>query len=163
MPRKKTQTEPESRRWLTLTDVAKIFGEERAVAAGQDTATAPPVSRETVTSYMFRYRASNPNPRFGTHPMPTATYPDPTMSPRGQQPLWVPDPGETIDDVERKLRAWWHSRVGAGVGGGRPPRVPAQLVPCACESGAMVAPGTRCDECVKNDPTGRHVHADCQP
>jgi hypothetical protein len=154
------QTQAGRQPWLTLTDVARIFGEERAIAKGEDPTTALPVARATVTSYMKRYKVGTP--RYGINPMPTATYPDPTLSPPGQQPLWVPEAGETVEDVERRLRAWWNSRVGPGVGGGRKPRVPAQQVPCACESGAMVAPGTRCDECVKNDPTGIHTHIDCR-
>lgn len=165
MPRKKTRpaepakTQHADQPWLTLTDVARILGEERAIANGQDPATAEPVSRNTVKSYLNRYQPDNPNRQFGDHPMPRPVYPDAARPLRGQHPLWIPGPGKTVADVERGLRAWWHSRVGAGVGGGPKPRVPVQQVPCVCESGAMVAPGTRCDECIR-DGVDQHVHID---
>jgi len=137
-------------------DIARMWGEERAIAAGNDPATAEPVDVDTVYSYVKhsqppRRPGARPR-RYATNPMPLPTYLnddggelDPVNGRRGQQPLWLPEEGETLADLERRLRAWWHSRPGPGVGGGRPRKNPARTSPCPCGCGEQVAPGTMCD------------------
>ncbi len=145
------------RPFFRVRDIAHMWGEERATAAGQDPATATPVSEDTVRSYLKhsqepRRPGAKPR-RYATNPMPLPTYlnddggaVDPVHGRRGQQPIWLPAEGETLADLERRLRAWWHSRPGPGVGGGRPRKNPAQAVQCPCGCGELVAPGTMCDK-----------------
>jgi hypothetical protein len=141
---------------LRASDIAQLWGEERARArahaAGLDAAAtaaavaaAEPVKDRTV----YRYLQQSKTGMYRTNPMPMPDYPDERPK-RGQIPIWVPDEGETVADLERRVRDWWHSRAGAGVGGGRPRKVPAQTVPCPCGCGERVSPGTRCDRSVSS-------------
>lgn len=111
------------RRFFRLSDVARMWGEEaaraRARAAGKDEAAAVAAARPVSESAVRKYRVQSLRGRYATHPMPLPIYPDDPPKP-GQQPLWVPEDGETLDGLEQRLRAWWHSRPGAGAGGGRP-------------------------------------------
>jgi hypothetical protein len=112
-----------SRKFFRLTDVARIWGEEaarvQARAAGKDESAAVAAARPVSESAVRKYRVQSLRGRYAAQPMPLPIYPDDPPKP-GQQPLWVPEDGETLDDLERRLRAWWHARPGAGVGGGRP-------------------------------------------
>lgn len=114
-----------SRSFLRLSDVLRIWGQERARAHaranGQDeeaaVAAARPVAEATYRDY---YRQSLAG-RYVDRPMPMPSYPEGGTR-RGQHPLWVPEQGETLDDLEQRLRTWWNSRPGAGAGSG-PPRL----------------------------------------
>jgi hypothetical protein len=104
-----------NRQYLTVTDIMRIWSEER----GQ------PVSRRTVYAHLDDSRPDVPGQprrkrprRYQGNPMPM-----PAGDVGQRQPLlWEPAPGETVADLERRLRAWWHSRVGRGAGGGRQTR-----------------------------------------
>ncbi len=112
------------RPWLTVADVARIFTEENqrkeddlARADGRAPVTVRPVAIRTVYAYVQWSRpapAGRPPNRYEHNPMPMPEHLD------DQRPLWLPPEGETLADVERRLRAWWTSRPGPGVGGGRP-------------------------------------------
>jgi hypothetical protein len=143
------------RPFFLVRDVARMWGEERTRAAGGDVATAEPVSERTVYNYVKHSQPAKPGRRprrYAANPMPLPTYlnddggdVDPQRGRRGQQPIWLPADGQTLAELERLLRAWWHSRPGPGVGGGRPRKAPAQGVQCPCGCGELVAPGTMCD------------------
>lgn len=143
------------RPFFRVRDIARMWGEERARAAGRDVATAEPVAEETVYSYLKHSQPPKPgrkSRRYAENPMPLPTYlnddgdpVDPQRGRRGQQPIWLPAEGQTLEELEHELRGWWHSRPGPGVGGGRPPKQRAEQVPCPCGCGELVAPGTMCD------------------
>jgi hypothetical protein len=101
-----------------------------------------PVARRTVYEYLKRART--PGGLYFSNPPPLPTYQRDDQPRQGQIPVWVPDDGEDLPGLERRIRAWWHSRAGAGVGGGRPwPR----REPCPGDCGKRVSPGSTCDEC----------------
>lgn len=94
---------------FTVRDIARMWGEER----GQ------PVSVETVMDYVKLSRPTPPGAarlnRYECNPVPAPTYPnDNGTGIHGMHPVWVPEPGETFEDLERRIRQWWHSRRGKG-------------------------------------------------
>lgn len=110
------------RPFFTVRDIARMWGAERAATLGH--AQAAPLARDTVLSYLKHSKPDRPGRqphRYANNPMPLPTYINDDGEPvgdgrdrRGQQPIWLPDEGETLDGLERRLRAWWHSRVGPG-------------------------------------------------
>ncbi len=136
--------------YLTVQKVAQLFGEERARADGKDVATARPVAIGTVYSYVRDSRApkvgGRPPGRYTNNPMPLPSRVDGSDDTGpGPQAVWFPGEGESLADLERRIRAWWHSRTGRGVGGGRRPRVREQPSTCACGCGQDIEPGAMCD------------------
>lgn len=128
-------TTPQNRPFFTVRDIARMWGQERAHAAGQDVASAPPLAEKTVYSYLKHSQPAKPGRRqkrrYADNPMPLPVYLNDDGEPvdqergrRGQQPIWLPGEGETLAEMERQIRAWWHSRPGPGVGGGRPRKHP---------------------------------------
>jgi hypothetical protein len=99
------------RPFLTVDDVTKIWGEERAAKKGLPISEANPMSRLTVYANL---KASRPGGRYENNPVPTPAYPNEELNPHGQHPIWVPAEGETIEDVEQQLRDWYHNRPGPG-------------------------------------------------
>lgn len=150
-------------------DLARMWGQERARAAARRAdlteaaaavaaAAAKPVSLRTVYRYIQQSRTG----MYVDNPMPMPHYPDEGPK-QGQIPVWIPDEGETIAGLERRIRGWWHSRPGQGAGGGPRPggkpagarRVPPQTVPCWCGCGQRLAPGTLCDRMAGEDAAVR--------
>lgn len=98
---------------LTTADVARIWTEERRRRDGGD---APEVTFNTVKAYVwFSVPAPRGKPpkRFQDNPVP------PSVQLDDRRRVWVPDPGETLADLEQELRDWYRNRVGKGTGGGR--------------------------------------------
>ncbi len=143
------------RPFFLVRDIAKMWTEERAAAAGLPVALTPPVVDATVRSYVKHSRPTRPGTRqhrYETNPMPAPVYLDPNgreVNPagdlRGYTPYWYPADGEDLAGLERRLRAWWHSRLGPGAGGGRPRKAPPRRVRCGCGCGEQVIPGSMCD------------------
>jgi hypothetical protein len=137
---------PDQPPFFLVQDIARMWGEERARAAGKEIADATPVAAATVHSYI-KHSKPGPRSRYADNPMPAPTYlgaDDPEASMHGRTPIWQPEDGETMADLEHRIRAWWHSRVGPGVGGGPKPKVTTVACPCGC--GQQVAPGSMCDQ-----------------
>lgn len=107
------------RPFLTVEDVMRIWGQERARAQGKDPQNAEPVSRATV----LRYIQANPGgagkrpSRYAHNPPPAATHIT------AKSLIWLPAENETVAGLELRLRQWWRSRDGQGAGGGRKPSV----------------------------------------
>ncbi len=97
--------------YLTRADVARIGGEEVARLRGEDPANAAPLALSTITAHV---RDSQPGSgrRFENHPMPLPVYGNDNAQRRGQIPLWWPQEGETVADLEARLRHWFASRRG---------------------------------------------------
>jgi len=111
------------RKFFLVTDVARMWGEERARQQGKDPATAKPLSSKTVWWYLNQSMEARPGRRRNLY----ADNPPPLPVHLHLRALaWFPDPGETLADLERRLRLWYHSRPGQGAGGGRPPKTPRQ-------------------------------------
>ncbi len=139
--------------YLTVDDVARIFGEERALRAGQPLSAARPFSHRSVTT--TRTRAINPAYRQSrlrdpAHDPNAAVYaanpfPEPDPIPGGKVLMWSPNPqrGErTLADVEQTFRNWYRSQPPRGAGGGR--RAMSQhTCPCGCKE--TVAAGQVCE------------------
>jgi hypothetical protein len=89
--------------------------EQFAQAEAKAVAGAKPLAVRTVYKYLQLSR----NGRYENNPVPVPEYPE-GDSRHARIPVWVPEQGETVNDLEARLRAWWHSRPGPGVGGGRP-------------------------------------------
>lgn len=116
--------EPTHLPFFTAADVARIFTEERQAKENDDARAdgrAPVTVRPTAVRTVYAYRwwslpapAGQPPHRYQDNPMPAPVQLD------GQRPIWVPAAGETLAELERRFRAWWNSRPGPGVGGGRP-------------------------------------------
>lgn len=136
------------RLFLRASDIARMWGEERARARaraeGRDEAAAVAAAVPVKLRTVYRYVQQSRTGLYRTNPMPMPEYPDDEPKP-GQIPLWLPEEGETVDDLERRVRAWWHSRPGPGVGGGRPPKQRRERVSCPCGCGELVAAGSMCD------------------
>lgn len=124
------------RTFLRVTDIARLWGQERARARyreqcradgrqpepGEEAAAvdaAGPVAVRTV----YAYRRESLRGRYRDNPMPLGVYPD-EQPKRGQIPVWAPEEGETLAELEQRVRAWWHTRPGPGAGGGRPRKNP---------------------------------------
>lgn len=111
--------------WLTLDDVARILGEERARAQGKPLSEARPLSRNTVRLYTHRYKpddtyrkaalrnpASDPNAD-AYRPVP------PPLKPNEKVLLWPLN-------AEAEWREWYRTgRPGRGAGGGKHQTTPA--------------------------------------
>lgn len=108
--------------FFTTADVARMFGQEHAIKYGKDPAEAKPLSKETITRYINDSKPDDPaHPRkrpgkYAARPIPTPRHVEGPRTPF----IWRPKPGQTMADLERELRAWYHSRDGQGAGGGRP-------------------------------------------
>lgn len=100
-------------------DVARMFTEESAFMQGKDPKTVEPLSVEYIKRMV---RDSKPND--GTNKRPRRYAANPIRKPElvdNMLLLWRPREGETLDDVERELRAWYRSVYkGKGAGGGKP-------------------------------------------
>lgn len=97
--------------FFRVDDVARVWGEERAKKTG---AEYQPLARRTVYWILREARVG----RYEDNRPPMPVYPD-DGNRRGQTPVWVPDKGETLAGLERRLRKWYRSRPGQGAGGGR--------------------------------------------
>ncbi len=111
--------------FLTAADIAELWSAERqdeenvkARAEGRAPRVLAPISPKTVWAY---HQWSMPprsaakrgvRNRYEDNPMPLATYLDP------QRPVWLPAEGRSLAELRAELVSWWHSRKGAGVGGG---------------------------------------------
>lgn len=141
---------------FTLADVARMWTEERARQKGMDPTEVRPVTAKTVSANIAWSRPAAPGRppnRYQNNPMPLPRYPEPDKPIQGQHPYWEPEPGETIEDLERRIRDWWSTgRVGRGRPGLRRAFVPRpgrrRWAPCPCGSGLKVAPGKSCERCV---------------
>lgn len=121
-----TTDDQRPRSFFTAAEVATIWTQERqreendnARADGRPPTTVRPVSRRTVYTFMHRSQPAKPGEKkrgYETNPMPMPVHLDP------RRPIWMPEPQETIADLERRLRMWWTTRDGRGSGGGRPRR-----------------------------------------
>lgn len=100
--------------WLTPEHVARIWTEERHALAeeqaqrrrgGRLTAReTAPVQPSTVVSYLKESR-----PMVGAKKGRYADFPVPAPVP-GRALIWVPGPGQTMDDLVEDLRTWWRER-----------------------------------------------------
>lgn len=82
---------------LTLADVARIFGEERARRDRKPIEGARPYTEQTVRSMYLTYRGKGDLP----FPEPDAGGTD--------EPSWSPKKGETREDVIERLRTWFRT------------------------------------------------------
>lgn len=122
--------------FLTRTEVAAIWTEVRrrkALAAGK-TPPATPITERTVSSYLDKSKPADPATgrpagRYAPNTDANARKPaaEPVPAPTymhgggpGDRPVWLPAPGETMDDLTVRIASWYANRPGHGVGGGRP-------------------------------------------
>ncbi len=115
----------EDRLYITeLTDFFTQVRRDKAQAAGKDPATIPPYTESTVRGWVNQ---SYPGPKrksravYVEHPIPKPQ--DVTVvGYRGTVWAWVPDNGETMEQLKARLIAWYDGpgRPGQGAGGGRP-------------------------------------------
>jgi hypothetical protein len=108
-----------SRNYLTTADVGRILGECRAQLLGPGH-EATPLSADYVRQLVTHSRRTRTTPgRYsgpGKTPMPL---PDPGL----RQLIWSPKIGETLSDVDRRIRNWYlNERPGQGAGGGPKPK-----------------------------------------
>ncbi len=83
-----------------------------------DPASAPPLAAATISAYL---RDSRPGGRYQDTPIPAPTYDNDTAVRSGQHPRWIPEEGETLADLEQRLRAWFASRPVRGRSRTAPP------------------------------------------
>lgn len=117
-----------TRTFLDVDDVRRILGEERqrrAVIGGHKDPGNKPLERESVRKQVWRHArpesghrkahlwtTSDPNAAvYEANPMPAPNGPAAT----GRAPLiWIPEPGETLAALEKRLRAWYQKQPGPG-------------------------------------------------
>lgn len=111
--------------FLTRTDVAVIWTEVRRRKAKAEGKPAPtrPITEATVSSYLDKSKPADeatgrPAGRYADDPVPAPTYMG--KGTHGNRPIWLPAPGETLDDLAVRIARWYARRPGHGVGGGRP-------------------------------------------
>lgn len=145
-----TADAPRTRKRLYAEDVLRLWNDEQAKKGRK------PIKLKTVIAnigYSFPAAPGKPPNRYQHKPMPLPTYPDPDRPRAGQRPYWEPGPGETVLDVEERLRAWWNDRPGRGRKGierpykTRGPRKAPQRRACGCGSGLKVPSGQSCGRC----------------
>lgn len=112
---------------LYLTDLTALFTQfrkDKARDTGKDPATVEPYSEDTIRGWVHQ---SYPGPRrksravYVDNPIPKPQDVE-VVGWRGTVWAWVPDEGETVEQLEARLLAWYHGpgRPGQGAGGGRP-------------------------------------------
>lgn len=119
--------------WLGPEEVARVWTDERQAIAEEQAAQrrgsrrgvltpreSTPVSEETVRSYLRESRPKgqpDAQPRVGgrrqaggnRRPGRYEGFPMPEPVP-GRALIWVPGPGQTMDDLVTELRTWWRER-----------------------------------------------------
>jgi DNA-binding XRE family transcriptional regulator len=117
----------QGRPFLTVDDVAAIFGQEHARAAGADpaaVAAAPPAAVRTVHAAAYESKPSPNRKTKGRYvdnpmPLPQSIYP----GRNNKTAVWMPQPGETVDELAERIRVWWRAaHPGRPLGGGAPRR-----------------------------------------
>jgi hypothetical protein len=115
--------------YLDIDDVRRILGEERhrrALLAGHKDPGNKPLERESVRKMVWRYarpesghrkahlwrKSEDPNAAvYEANPMPAPNGPAAT----GRALLiWIPEPGETLTQLEKRIRGWYQKQPGPG-------------------------------------------------
>lgn len=128
--------------WLTLDDVARILGEERAARQGKPLSEARPLSRETVRLYTHRYTEDD------TYRRAALRNPDSDPNAGTYRPVPIPlKPNEKVLlwplTAEAEWREWYRAgRPGRGAGGGKT-KATTTTCPCGCRE--TVAVGQVCE------------------
>lgn len=126
------------RGYFTVPDVARMWGEERALRKGLPLSEARPLDPTTVHRYVNAAVQATEDRRAGRY-VKNPPPPPEKVTPRAW--AWFPQDGQTLAELEHALREWYRNRPGPGKGGGRP-----RHVPCPCGCGRKVPPGQVCEQ-----------------
>lgn len=108
----------EPKQFFTVRDVAAMWGQERAQRDGKPLSEAQPLSVNTVHRHVNAAVPATDTRKAGRY----ADNPPPKPTRVTQRSwAWFPAPGQTMQELEEELRAWFRSRPGQGAGGGPRP------------------------------------------
>ncbi len=124
-------------------DVLRLWNEEQARLGRK------PIKLRTVYATIASCQPAAPGKppnRYQDRPIPMPEYPHPDRPRAGQTPFWRPAAGESLAELEQRLREWWASRPGRGRPGVRQAFRTRQRR-CGCGSGVFVDAGSPCGQC----------------